>query len=805
MSQPNIPPRLIRRYMNYMIVAALIWCFFGAVVSGPLQAGLLLSLQLSKAQIGFVMSLSLLFLPMQMIGALLQQRFFHRKKFWFWSILVHYSCFLGIALLAALWLKIPTTVAVALFMATYALSQLAAQLSSSVNWAWTGDIVPPRESTAFWNRRNGLALIGSMVAGIVMGKMADLLGKDNRSTYAILTGVGVLFGYLSMFSNILMPDPDPYQKREESPWTQIRSILTNRQFLWVTAFFSFQSAFAWVSSGFIYVYLQQEMNFTMTSVQVLAAVACAVGFLAAYFFRIIGSKYGNKPVLILCSVLKSGEFILYGTLRPGNGILDEIGAWALNNLTSTFGLEHIALQPGLISTLPVFMAGGFVNIGIGASQMAIITSTGNRRERSLSIGVFYSLVGIAGFVVSSQSGLLYEYFDSLEIIRQSRFTSFNILSLITALGYFLSVFFIARFREDGSVPTVNVVRTLFSANPVRSIYHAHLLSQPMTEIGRVETLRRAQGKLISNELIHDLYSPSSRIRDGALLNICRLEGEVPPELTRELQKLIEIPEIGLQAMAARTIGRLKLTEAAPMLIRHFHDSDIALAQSCIFAAGLVGAPEAEAPLCELLDNRRYQLLWPLAGEALSRIGDHRHVRRVFPILANESYWVLRQQTLISLCRLLLPDKSTAHAIFEAEEHLPGSEIERLLRLICQHPLWHAAPADRPVFEQVIGEYDRDAYTSCLELLLPPQLELYGIRRHPGQSPQQFLSERFSTGRMREPGLNADSYPAANLWLQLKLWAELRYDTDGTDRFLLLAALTAAEKLLTFRQNHDGEL
>ena len=99
MSQPNIPPRLIRRYMNYMIVAALIWCFFGAVVSGPLQAGLLLSLQLSKAQIGFVMSLSLLFLPMQMIGALLQQRFFHRKRFWFWCILVHYSSFLGIALL----------------------------------------------------------------------------------------------------------------------------------------------------------------------------------------------------------------------------------------------------------------------------------------------------------------------------------------------------------------------------------------------------------------------------------------------------------------------------------------------------------------------------------------------------------------------------------------------------------------------------------------------------------------------------------------------------------------------------------
>ena len=53
--------------------------------------------------------------------------------------------------------------------------------------------------------------------------------------------------------------------------------------------------------------------------------------------------------------------------------------------------------------------------------------------------------------------------------------------------------------------------------------------------------------------------------------------------------------------------------------------------------------------------------------------------------------------------------------------------------------------------------------------------------------------------MRDPQLNHDSYPAANLWLQLKLWAELRYDTDGTDRFLLLALLFSAQELLLHRR------
>lgn len=809
MSEATIPPRVVRRYLNYMIVAAMIWCFFGASIGGPIFSGLLLALDLTKAQIGFVMSIGLLFLPMQMIGAILQQRFFHRKRFWMICVLVHYSSFLGISLLTACWLKLPASLALMVFMGTYALSQFSAQLSGAVGNAWAGEIIPPRESTAFWNRRSGAVLIASMVAGILMGKMVDILGKDNRSTYAIIMGVGVIFGYLSMFSNLVMRDPDPHPHKDGSPFLQIKSILGNRQFLWVTAFFSFQSMAGWVSSGFIFVYLQRDMSFSMTSIQILSAVSCLVGFASAYFFRIVGSKYGNKPILVLCSILKAGEFVLWGTLRSGNGFLDELGMWAINNISTTFNLGHLSLQPGLIGTLPVFMVGGFVNIGIGSSQMAIITSTGNKRDRSLSIGIFYSLVGISSFLVSSQSGLLYEYFDSLKFIQESSFNSFNVLSLITAVGYFLSVFIISNFREDGSASTTNVMRTIFSSNPVRSVYHAHLLSQPMTEGHRMETLRRAQGALISNELIKDLYSPSSRVRDGALLNVCRLEGKLPPELEAEVIKLIDIPEIGMQAMAARTLGRLRVGSAVPALLRHVDDiGDMALAQACIFSLGLIGDPAAENSLCAVLDNRRCQALWPLAAEALSRLGtgDCRHTRRIFMVLENESYWVLRQQTLISLCRLMLEDHSTAHTLFEAEEKMPGAEVEKRLRGICQHPLWAQLSLPPPSFEAAIGACDHDDYTGALDVVLPAMLSLYNIRpQHAGMTPAQFLSERFGNGRMRDAGLNHDTYPATNLWLQLKLWAELKYETDGRDRFLLLTALVAGERLLSCRQSFGGEL
>ena len=73
------------------------------------------------------------------------------------------------------------------------------------------------------------------------------------------------------------------------------------------------------------------------------------------------------------------------------------------------------------------------------------------------------------------------------------------------------------------------------------------------------------------------------------------------------------------------------------------------------------------------------------------------------------------------------------------------------------------------------------------------------------TPAEFLSMRFAAGGMREKELEAPTYVANNLWLQLKLWAELRYDTDGTDRFLLLSVLIAASELLPRRMRDNGRL
>lgn len=208
--------------------------------------------------------------------------------------------------------------------------------------------MPRRESASFWSRRTGFAGITTMIGGVALGKLVDLLGREESTTYIVVLLIGILFGCLSTFVFAGAADPDPAPRPGTSFLTLVSETWHNREYRLLTGFFSYQSLFAWLSTGFIFVYLQAEdgMNFSMMTIQIMLAVSALVAFLSGYFFRVVGSKYGRKPVLVLCSVLKGVEFILWGILLPLNGILDEIGIWIVDRTAALWGGGPAGLPPG---------------------------------------------------------------------------------------------------------------------------------------------------------------------------------------------------------------------------------------------------------------------------------------------------------------------------------------------------------------------------------------------------------------------------------------------------------------------------
>ena len=188
--------RHIRRGMSLAISSAVLWSFFFAATTGPVLAGLLVALDMNNVLIGLVNSMLLLFLPFQILGAIIQQRFFPRKKFWFSAIFTYYFSYFLLMILVIFWTKIDHRTAIAAFLIIFALAQMAVQLGTSVWFAWMGELIPPRESNNFWNKRAGMSQISLLIASISVGFIIDAMGRDSLATYASVIGGGVIFGFL---------------------------------------------------------------------------------------------------------------------------------------------------------------------------------------------------------------------------------------------------------------------------------------------------------------------------------------------------------------------------------------------------------------------------------------------------------------------------------------------------------------------------------------------------------------------------------------------------------------------------------
>ncbi len=690
-------------------------------------------------------------------------------------IFSYYSSFVLILLLIAIWPGISHTAAVFMLVTIFAVGQMAAQLGTSVWFAWMGDLIPQNESNNFWNRRSGLAQISMVIGSVSMGLLIDALGRGQRFTYVLMYAFGTIFGFISLFMQAKVPDPDlTARTNRQSIWLKFRLTWRNQRFRQLLYFFGSQSLAGWIIAPFIFIYLQNTLNLSMTTIQLLTALSCTVGFFSTYAFRVIGKKYGRKPIAIVCAFTKGIEFICWFFLMPGS-------SWVM--------------------ALPAFIVGGFVNIGLATCSFSLITSVERKKNQSFSIAVFFAVIGVVSFVSSFFSGIVYDWIGSLSFLNHHTLSPFNVLALIVAAAYFLSVLLFLNFKEDGAVSTVNVVKNLLSLNPFRTVYHAYMLSCPLEEKSRVETLSKAEGNLIASDLMSDLYNPSSQVRESAVWNIARKGSGADPQLESELIKIMDMPELGMQAAVAKALGQMRSAKASLVLAKYMRGRDVSLAQTCVASLGMIGDKTAINEFDALLAIDRFRPIWPAAAEALAKLAGFRHTRKIYRAYAVESNWVLKKQLLIALGNTLTAKKKKAFSIFEEEEKQPGSATDEMLKFI-HAELESAGISDdeKKLLEHSFEDFDHDRFASSLEKILAVLLNSLKILPEEQRFLNVHIDARLSTffnpgGQVKHPELLKNEYTSVTVWLLVNLWTELKYSGGNLNRFVFLTALHAIRSLL----------
>lgn len=787
----------MRRSLQIFLRANILWWVLVVCTSGALFTGMLLSVGMDQAQIGWIMSVSMFTLPVQVVGAIIQQRYFNRKRFWTWMLSSYLFMFAVLAGLVCAWPILPAGRGYMMFIVVLVLANVGFQLHRPVFLAWQTNIVPERESSAFWNRMTSQGMVMGVVVGFLMGWVADRLGRDNRLTYVFLLSIGLVFAAWSLWMSTRVPDTDPAPQRDDTGVLRnILLVVRNSNFQRLSVVFSLHSVATWLCAAFVFVHLQRTMGFSMFQMQVLGGISCLVSFAAGRLFTIVGKYYGRKPVLLICTLLKSVEFVLWGLMRPGDHALD---IFVRRAATALLG-EWASLPPGFVSVVPVFLLAGFVNVGIISMQLAFLRNVGTGKNQALAISLFLALSGVVGGIVAGLSGGLLNLLatpgfgpDSWRSLASGfGLVPFNVLPMSGAVVFLICAFFIRYLREDGAAPTLHVVRMLLSNNPVRGVYHAQTLSNALTEATRTQVLRQARGGLVENELVRDLYSCSSQVRDGAMRNLAEMGVEMDRAIAEELIKLLHTSELVLQVEAAKALGRSRYAPALPHLIACFDSENPSLAAAAIYASGLI---EDKSVLPELRLVLQAEETTPeeraLAAEAMSRMCNHSDARLIFSAFVNNTYPVLVTQCLVSICRCM-EDGPHVYRFFEEEARKPGVNASVFLDSISQ--CW------REVDAEWLGErLDAGAFHEVATAVIAPAVACFRSCSCPvGVAPEDFLKQLFQENEgFVDEQLEGSDYAATSLWLQLRLWSYLAYSTGDEDRYVLLTVLFLSDRLIKY--------
>jgi len=788
--------------MNAAIIASVVFMVFGAVSFGsPVFASMMLALDFSNTQIGHMLALFMLAQATQFVGAYLQQRFFHRTKFWTVCVGLSYAFFALMVVLVAFWARLPIAWVVPVFMAFHFISAALAAARVPAGVTWQADVVPRSESAVYWSRLSGVNALAAIVAGTLMGLFVDYLGRGELSTYVYAGVIGLVGAVLSIFLQLRMVDPSPQPVLNVAPiFSIVGEIWRERQIRFVVFFYGFQLLVNGAIAPFVGIYFLRDMGCSVFQYQLMIAAGGVCAFFGSFLYRIIGAKFGWKPILVMCTVAKVFELGMWALLVPTSWGFDRF----VRGVAGSFGVSFDGvLPPGALWGFVVICLGNFLSIGLASAQFSLMTSTPNRKIQGFIVAFCLTVFGLVGFAISYVSGNILDFCNGLfaeggmlEWLTRWHFTGFNLLAALTGIGLALSLLFLIRFRESGATSTRAVVRMLFSDNPFRSVYHAHSFLRPMSEKSRVSLVRRAAGGIVANDLIRNLYNPSGRVREEVLLNLLATEPPLAQGIEEELIKLLDAPELGMQSMVARIFGRQKSTAAVPALVALFESPNVSVAQAAMFAAGDIGDSAAVAPLIDVLNDESRAALWATAVEALSKIGDYQYTRLVYKVMKRQSHNVHYQQCLIALCCTMTDDKNLPHSFFDMEDKSPGTAVTRLYTYIVRHPALRKRGIRLAPRDEFLAACDAENFAACVEMILPAELEIHGVGRREEISIADFLDDRFRRhNERRYSSLPDDAFALTNFWLQFKLWEELNYEKDERDYLVLLAFLFCVKLLL----------
>lgn len=412
---------------------------FGAFAGGSTVILFYDELGLDKAQIGLIGSMIHVFGPVAVLVGPFAVRFGLKRA----AMLFYSMRKVTITLLVlAPWLAIHYSSYfvfpfIVLIMATYGLVRV---LAETALYPWMVEVVP-NSVRGQYEALRGMAATACSLGAIAVASHVIASGSDFWR-FQVLIGTGGLIGLISTALLFFVPggEPKPQQASSKPNWGELKLAFADRNmraYLLGLCTATFPTT-AWTI--FVPLYLLQEVGLAPADVILLQSATIAGSFLFSYIWGWTADRFGSKPVAV------SG-IMLTVAVPVGWMVMPHGSSW------SFICAAAIALVNGVASVA--------WSIGLARLLYANIVPVEKKVEY---LAVYYSAQEITLLASPLLAGLLLTW---LEAAGDSVFgmTSYTFFFAVTTALCAISVAFVRRIKDEGSVGTLQLWARLPEAYP----------------------------------------------------------------------------------------------------------------------------------------------------------------------------------------------------------------------------------------------------------------------------------------------------------------------------------------------------
>lgn len=393
--------------------------------------------------IGILGALPIGLVVMQLFAALATSRLSRRKPMWFWVSIFQRLVFLPAALGPWLWPQVPDVVWIWTLIALTTLNHGLLQFATPLWLSWMGDYLPHQGLNRFWGARHSAQQWMAAAALLANSLFFFKSGIDVRAAFAAIIILGATFGVIDILLFIRVVEPPVKRLARPNLWNVLAGPFRQRDFRSFITFSCFWHLSAMVGAPFISMFLLEHVGMDLFHVLLLWTLSWVGGAVLSHRLGQWAERFGQRPVLILCTAFKSLNMIAL-LVTPREPVA---AFWIL---------------------APVFMIDAFFNAGIAIANNGFMIKNSPQENRTMFIAAGTGFAGLIGGVTSIIAGALLAVSDAWSLdLAGMHLVNFHVLFAVSVVLRLLAAALAFRVREPSSSGTREVVRELAHATRMR--------------------------------------------------------------------------------------------------------------------------------------------------------------------------------------------------------------------------------------------------------------------------------------------------------------------------------------------------